>query len=96
MIYTLIQQSQINAYIILCLIRNRDQHEKHGIPFFTPPQHASQCTLPKKLSKMHSLRYGNTVPLLNTMEILTVQSVGDFKIFDSTSISPDCLPAGLP
>ena len=49
--------------------------------FFAPPQHTSQYTLPEKLTKIHWLPYDNTVPLLNSVKILTVRSEDNFKIF---------------
>ena len=64
--------------------------------FFTPPQHASQYDLPKKLIGIHWLFYDSTVPLLNSVKILTVQSVENFKILEPTSIWSDCLLACLP
>ena len=27
--------------------------KKHGVSLFVPPQHASQCTLPKKPTEIH-------------------------------------------
>ena len=30
-----------------------------------PPQHASQCTLPKKLTEIHRLRYNTALSLLH-------------------------------
>ena len=53
--------------------------------FFVPPQHTRKYTLAKKPAKLYLLS------LLNTMKILTVRSV-EIK---STSISSDCLTAGL-
>ena len=64
--------------------------------FFVPPQHASQYTLPKKPIGIHWLLYDNNIPSLNSMKILTVQSVENFKIFEPNSILSDCLPACLP
>ena len=47
---------------------------KHGISPFMPPQHASQYTLLKKTIEIYCLPCNNTVPLLNAVKILTVQS----------------------
>ena len=41
--------------------------------FFMPARHASQYILPKMLTKIYTMI--NTIPLLNVMNTLTVQSV---------------------
>ena len=54
--------------------------------FFEPPQHAPQNSLPKKWIERHWLSYDDTVPSLNGMKILTVQSA---EKFESTIILSD-------
>ena len=46
-----------------------------------PPQQASQYTLHKKLTEIHWLCYDNNVPSLNTVKILTVRFIKNFKFF---------------
>ena len=41
--------------------------------------HPYNTPYPKNLTKIHWLRYDNTVPLPNTMKIQTVRSVENFK-----------------
>ena len=53
--------------------------------FFVPPQHASQCTLPKN---------DNTVRFMkDAMKILIERLVENFKTFEFTSILFDCWTA---
>ena len=35
----------------MIVLNSRDRHEKHGVPLFAPPQHASQYTLAKKTDR---------------------------------------------
>ena len=63
--------------------------------FFVPPQHASQYTLPEKTDRIHWLLYDNNVPSLNSVKILTVRSVENFKNFRTYQYLV-CLPASLP
>ena len=60
---------------------SRDQH-KHEIPLFCILSH----TLCKTI-KMFWVHYNyNNIPLLNSMRILTVQSMQNFKFLKSTSV----------
>ena len=67
--------------------------KKHGVPLFAPPQHASQYSLPEKPTRIHWLHYDYNVPSLNSMKILTVQSVENFKILNLPAFG---LTASLP
>ena len=61
--------------------------------FFVPPQHISPY-----LKKPTGILYDNNVPSLNSVKILTMRSVENYKILKSTSIWSDCwgcLPACL-
>ena len=67
--------------------------------FFVPPQHASQYTLPEKTDQIHCFLYDSNVPSLNSVIILTVCSVENFKNFRTYQYLvylPTCQPACLP
>ena len=60
--------------------------------FFVPLQHASQYILPEKLTRIHWLLYDHTVPSLNSLKILTVQSVENLNFLNLPVFG---LPVGL-
>ena len=69
--------------------------KKHGVPLFRTSTISLTIHLARnKTTGIHWLLYDNNIPLLNSMKILTVQSVENFKnIFKPTSIWSDCRPA---
>ena len=73
------------------LINSRDQHEKHGVPLLR----ASITRLTTYSTQNNQLKCigNNTVPSLNAMKILIMQSVENLKDSKSTSILSDCQPA---
>ena len=79
---TFLLKALVKLIISTIVLNSRDRHEKNmASHFFAPPQHASQYTLPEKTHRIHWLLYDNNIPSLNSVKILTVRSVGNFKNF---------------
>ena len=78
----------------MIVLNGRDRHEKTCHPTLShlhnPPHNTPY---PKKLTGINWLFYHHTIPSLNSMKILTVQSVENSKIFEPAGIY---LPALLP
>ena len=76
------------------VLNSRDRHEKTWRPTFSRLHNTPHNTpYPKKPTGIHWLLYDNNIPSLNSVKILTVRSVENFKVFEPTSIWSDCQPA---
>ena len=70
------------------VLNSGTETKKYGVSLFALPQHTSQGTLPEKLTKIHWLRYDNTIRSLDTVKIL--------QLVKLTYILSDCQPAVIP
>ena len=87
----------VHTYISLSTIvlNSRDRPEKNSIPLSHLHNMPHNTLYLKKLTRIHRLLNDNTIPSLNSVKILTVRSVENFKIFQ-TYVSVFGLTASLP
>ena len=82
------------------VLNSRDRHEKTWRPTFSRLHNTPHNTpYLKKPTGIHWLLYDNNVPSLNSVKILTVRSVENFKNFRTYQYLvwlPDCQPAIRP